>query len=654
MLEQRLSKINFIGEDGFHWFIGQVTADPNWREFSTKYGYRAKVRILGRHPASNEVPDSELPWAHFLVPPNLGSGKNFGGTSFALQGGETVLGFFLDGDDMQQPIIMGALFSGQAEKNLIAWQTAVQKGTTGFAPIDFNKQLKFSTAVRPADGSAPVGNGTPGGGKTADGRESIQGKQNNQAKDRIVGRAKKCKGGKGFMWEVARSLATFIKITQGLIEYQNGFIDPVLNQIANIPSLIGQTANLISGAFSQLIRLARKYMFQKIYNGVKDLLNFLLPDSLMKDIAIKKAMDTIFCLIENIIKGLTKFISDFLMQMLGKIINIPLCAAEQFIAGLISEISNQVQEAIGPAMDIIQQIIGPIGNFMGYMSQAINYTQIGLNFLKCEGEICEPTPYNWAVNFGPTPQEAADFQRSIGLSRYISNLSKDTQNTLEGWFPEDQVGDEVVEGLVNGCDPYTLTCGPPNVLIFGGGGAGAAARAVVNSLGQVVGVNMTDIGFGYSGKPFVQFIDDCDNGYGATGQAIVENGQVTNIVVDNPGGGYIPTADTTPDSEGEDVVGDVEGVQIVNTGVGYASGDMIESDDNSVILKPQLDSAGRIVGADIISSNVGLTKIPNLTINSATGIGAIIRPVIRYTRRSELDIDVPSDKVIRVINCVSK
>lgn len=139
-----------------------------------------------------------------------------------------------------------------------------------------------------------------------------------------------------------------------------------------------------------------------------------------------------------------------------------------------------------------------------------------------------------------------------------------------------------------------------------------------------------------------------------TGQAIVENGQVTNIVVDNPGGGYIPTADTTPDSEGEDVVGDVEGVQILNTGVGYAAGDMIESDDNSVTLKPQLDGNGRVIGADIISSNVGLTKIPNLSINSQTGIGAIIRPVIRYKRRSELDIDVPSDKVIRVVNCISR
>ena len=94
MLEQRLSKIDFLGEDGLHWFIGQVTVDANWREFSEKYGYRAKVRILGHHPASDEVKDEELPWAHFLVPPNLGAGKNFGGSSFALQGGETCIGFW--------------------------------------------------------------------------------------------------------------------------------------------------------------------------------------------------------------------------------------------------------------------------------------------------------------------------------------------------------------------------------------------------------------------------------------------------------------------------------------------------------------------------------------------------------------------------------
>jgi len=654
MLDQRLSKINFIGEDGFHWFIGQVTADPNWREFSTKYGYRAKVRILGRHPASNEVPDSELPWAHFLVPPTLGAGKNFGGTSFALQGGETVLGFFLDGDDMQQPIIMGALFSGEAEKNLVAWQKAVDKGTSGFQPIDFNRQLKYSTAVKPATGGSPTGNGVPGQGKTADGKESIQGKQNNDAKKKIVGRAKKCKDGKGFMWEVARSLSTFIEVVNDLKAFKDGYIDPVLNEIADIGSLVNQIADLISGAFSELIRQARKYLFKKIFNTIKDLLNFILPESFLKDIAIKKSMDTIYCVIENIIKGLKKFIGDFLMQMVGKIINIPLCAAEQFIAGLISEIGESIQKAIGPAMSAIGQILGPIGSFMGFIDQAINYAQVGLNFLKCEGDICESQPYNWAINFGPVPQETADFKRTINISKYIGNLNKDTKNTIAGWFPKDDnpADDEVVASLVGGCDPYNITCGPPNVLIFGGGGFEAAARAVVNSFGQVVGVNMTSVGFGYTSSPYVQFIDPCDSGYGATGQAIVQNGQVTNIVMLEPGGGYIPTSEITPDSRGEDVVGQLFGVKVVNTGIGYSPDDMIESECG--VLKPILDGEGRVVGADIISSELGCTTLPNLAINSATGVGVIIRPVMKYIRRSEIKVDIPPEKVLRVVDCVSK
>ena len=32
MLDSRLSPINFIGEDGFHWFIGQVAPAKYWKK----------------------------------------------------------------------------------------------------------------------------------------------------------------------------------------------------------------------------------------------------------------------------------------------------------------------------------------------------------------------------------------------------------------------------------------------------------------------------------------------------------------------------------------------------------------------------------------------------------------------------------------------
>ena len=651
MLEQRLSKIDFLGEDGLHWFIGQVTVDANWREFSEKYGYRAKVRILGHHPASDEVKDEELPWAHFLVPPNLGAGKNFGGSSFALQGGETCIGFFLDGEDAQQPVILGALFSSQSEEALIKWDKALAAQTTGFKPVEYNRQLPYSPAVKPADGTAPKGNGVPKGGETADGKQSQQGKSNNEVKEKVVGKAKGCKSGKGATATIARSLQTFITAVEGLKAYKGAFIDPALNTFTNIDALVSQTASAISGAFTQLIRLARKFLFQKIFDLVKKIVSFLIPDSLLKDIAVKKAVDQIFCLIENIIKGLQKFIEDFLLQMIGKIVNVPLCAAEQFIGGLISQITEQINSAIGPALGSIQKAVGSaLGSFTQYMDQALNYAQTALNFLKCEGNFCEPEPYNWAVNFGPTQEAAINFRRTIDISGRIGNLNKDVRNTINGWFGPTPDAN-TVQSQVGGCKPYNKECGPPRIEIFGGGGASAAARAVVNSIGQVVGVNMTELGFGYTSEPFVSIIDDCDNGYGATGRAIIRNGQVVNIIIDQSGGGYIPESPLTPDDEGIDVVGQIEDVEIVNTGIGYEEGDMITSDCG--VLKPQLDEDGRVVGADIISSDVGCKVIPDLAINSPTGFGAIIRPVMRYIPRSEFKGEVPAGGVIRVVNCVS-
>ena len=57
--------------------------------------------MLGYHAGESEkeggISDENLPWAHFLSP-QFGAGNNNTGTSFALQGGEMVVGFFLDGE----------------------------------------------------------------------------------------------------------------------------------------------------------------------------------------------------------------------------------------------------------------------------------------------------------------------------------------------------------------------------------------------------------------------------------------------------------------------------------------------------------------------------------------------------------------------------
>jgi hypothetical protein len=91
---------NFLGHDGFIWWIGIVEDinDP------LTLG-RCKVRCFGYHPAkaTNLVPTGDLPWATTIHPLNT---PNLYGTPRI---GEWVFGFFLDSLSAQEPAILGYL-----------------------------------------------------------------------------------------------------------------------------------------------------------------------------------------------------------------------------------------------------------------------------------------------------------------------------------------------------------------------------------------------------------------------------------------------------------------------------------------------------------------------------------------------------------------
>lgn len=111
MIEESLLKTNFIGRDGFRWWIGQIppkTSGQSEQSNGSGWGNRVKVRILGYHPYSVvELPDDDLPWANVLLGTTDGSGAANRANSVALSPGDTVFGFFLDGDNAQVPVIMG-------------------------------------------------------------------------------------------------------------------------------------------------------------------------------------------------------------------------------------------------------------------------------------------------------------------------------------------------------------------------------------------------------------------------------------------------------------------------------------------------------------------------------------------------------------------
>lgn len=99
---------NYIfNRDGFNWWIG-VVEDRNDPE---KMG-RCRVRIFGYHPTQKEeLATEDLPWAWPIQPITSAGISGKGSSPLGPLPGTWVVGWFLDGPDMQQPAFFGVLSS---------------------------------------------------------------------------------------------------------------------------------------------------------------------------------------------------------------------------------------------------------------------------------------------------------------------------------------------------------------------------------------------------------------------------------------------------------------------------------------------------------------------------------------------------------------
>jgi hypothetical protein len=92
-----MSETDFAGKNGFIWWVGIVED----RDDPLKVG-RVRTRIIGWHTENKaELPTNKLPWAQILLPTN-GAALIAGPKE-----GEWVMGYFLDGAEGQQPVVIG-------------------------------------------------------------------------------------------------------------------------------------------------------------------------------------------------------------------------------------------------------------------------------------------------------------------------------------------------------------------------------------------------------------------------------------------------------------------------------------------------------------------------------------------------------------------
>ena len=152
----------------------------------------------------------------------------------------------------------------------------------------------------------------------------------------------------------------------------------------------------------------------------------------------------------------------------------------------------------------------------------------------------------------------------------------------------------------------------------------------------------------------------------------MKDGKVADVVITNPGEGYLPnTTETTRNPDGtltETVVtpdpnGNYDGevtyvtslddVVVENTGFGYDDNDTVSVDGAEVELNIQ---NGLIVGVNVVNGGFGFTDLPDLLINSDTGAGARLKPVLKFTKVDDAAqlAQTTQDAVVTVISCIEK
>ena len=680
---------NFIGRDPMQWWIGQVT-DPVKGEWDTSlenkqaedgkdvYSHRCRVRIVGYHGCEDDLPDKDLPLAHVLLPPNTATTGGCGDT-LQYQGGEVVVGFFFDGADAQQPVIFGTLFKQPFIKDKLTTEQFNAKKQTCFVPYTPPKVRQMSGKDKAYEQS-PWGAGfrvfaTVVAGKVITSSVLSQ-KQSNSDTNVKITNTTACEDNEiSKMTNVLKDFTEKMKVLQDI---GNLTVDPLYGGVIDKTSEIKLASIKMHNSMSKLMRRGRSWMIQDTLDKLNLTLKDKTPISLTTSVGLasKGLTDIMFCNIEKINEQLGDYLEKSLANMLGSILDVPLCAVESFLGDMFGQINNILDTVMGDLFDQLNNIQGGgIGLPSKAFQKGINFANILTNALECDAQNC-PENTTFTSKGGLAKNLEDSFGSVFGLAD-LSSLTDPISDLADGLIPDISVPSLSGNALKipkPDCKTNVLKCGPPRIDFIGGGfDKTASGSAVVNTLGNIIGVAISDGGSGYKEPPLLTFVDGCDNGYGAGGYAVIENGKVVKVVMTDGGQEYIPnTTETDIDGNVKEVIPDPNGnydgevsyitslsdLVVENTGFGYEETDTVTIEGSEV----ELDIRdGRIVGANIINAGSGYTSIPEVIINSDTGCIAKLSPVLQFTRVDDAvqraDTNIPFNTelpVVTVIDCVTK
>ena len=601
MLDSALLKTNFVGRDGFVWWIGRV-ADPDvWRNQATDtdagWAFRCKVRIIGYHPFDDsELTDEDLPWAHVLVDATSGSGQGTFGESSRMVGGETVFGFFMDGEEGQQPVVFGALartVNSKGPQNAAVAEGAIAAESGAWGVASGRKGSGSGQTTLPLSENAPAGTPSDNASNRVGSEQSVNvtNRQTGESEKKTessaglegISKARKADqtfadislGPHGFsngctndaLSDITHAIGSFLKTVNSLTEYAGAYVDSANNLLADIEKIVNKASRLVTGAVKLIINSIRDKVLGLLGKRFRDFVGLIVPEPQKSPVvnAFKRIMDILFCVLEQLGIDLFDSLKKMFKDMIGKALNSSVCAVEQAVGAVMADVNDKIKAGTKPIIDGLDWLTGAMDGMGGLLSKVQSYIDMLMSFLACDSLQCKEYQ-DWTQGSGLSAKPATKMSSVLDNIDIIDKLDVAAGSPLEERFSllsllngdvadffdcnEKTNNPKTQDDLGNSIPPgFTWPeCIPPKIEVHGNGSKTAALLPIISGLdGSILTMEILEKGWGYTNPPTISIIDKTNHGGGAIAEAILDgNGSIVDIYMMANGSGYCPSTNVVP------------------------------------------------------------------------------------------------------------
>ena len=403
---------NFIGKDGFNWWVGQVENDGG-RYWNTElndgegdYDYsdfdwtnKVKVRIIGYHnPNRKELPTVDLPWAQVLMPAIYGMRSGIGSIQ-QLQLNSWVVGFFMDGASAQVPIVMGSI----ADENPISAYSQEGGKEFGFAQlnspffkkrdhgeqgsssgntantVEVNADTGHDKKAENNDGHKKEEGTTDTKNERGPAKEETEKQAAATEKQKVTVQVGNGKCGSETATKLEGPMAEFMKFARGVEKNDiDEFIDKQTGKVVDMEYEINIMSQRIQKKLTGLTANIKGVVMEETNKLVQDgLANLSIPDPAL-DTAVRKQLkdvgDLVSCLFKQAIGELGDFIKGMLKDLVEKVLDTALCLVQNFLGEIMKKLMDNITSALGVlkgvtgaikgAKDKIQNLLNKVGDFI--------------------------------------------------------------------------------------------------------------------------------------------------------------------------------------------------------------------------------------------------------------------------------------------------